>query len=131
MSPGVRLTLPQGFFMSLGRCTTRLSQQQAWLLSGDPNTSEQPGTWQQRPRLGSGKMQLPALGGRQHVPVSLQVPAASLAPDLPDGRVAPEDPPLLPGVLFSLEMEMSYTPRPQVCCRDSADTNCTKQGGHG
>ena len=57
-------------------------------------------------------MQLPALGGRQQVPVILQVPAASLEPDLPDGRVAPEEPPLLPGVLFSLEMEMSYTPLP-------------------
>lgn len=79
-----------------------LSQQWARLLSGDhPDTQQQPRALQgplSRARSGQGR--LPALGGRQLIAAIPQVPATSLAPDLPDGHVAPEGPPLLPGILF-------------------------------
>lgn len=77
-------------------------------------------------RARSGQGRLPALGGQQLIAAAPQVPATSLAPDLSDGHVAPEGPLLLPGILFSWKR---VTPPPQVCCRDSTGTHCTKLGG--
>lgn len=78
------------------------SQQWARLLPGDhPNTREQPRALQgPLSRARSGQGQLPALGRRQLIAAIPQVPATSLAPELPDGHVAPEGPLLLPGILF-------------------------------
>lgn len=77
-------------------------------------------------RARSGQGWLPALGGQQLIVAAPQAPATSLAPDLPDGHVAPGGPLLLPGILFSWKR---VTPPPQVCCRDSTGTHCIKPGG--